>query len=145
MLVGLPDLGGTPMAAEFESEEGLTYLTNHHNAMLEALTQELQVLHPETRFHYFDVNEMFLAALNEPANYGFTDVTGTCYETLEYMPSSQSILNMASRIKARPLPVDACDTYLFFDPVHPSGRAHAYIGKEAVDFIDEAGIELGDG
>jgi len=142
MVVGLPDLGRIPMAVEFEATEELSKLANTHNTILEAEVNHLRVEHPDVEWIFFPVNNMFLEALDYPTRYGFTNTTGTCYETLEYMPSSQSILNMASRIKPRPIRTDVCDGYLFFDPVHPSGRGHQYIGKEARKLLDALGTQF---
>lgn len=142
MVVGLPDLGRIPMALEFEATEELGKLAHDHNTILEADVQKLRAKHPEVEWIFFPVNDMFLEALDYPERYGFTDTTGTCYETLAYTSSSQSILNMASRIKPRPRQTDVCDGYLFFDPVHPSGRGHRYIGSEARKLLDASGTQF---
>lgn len=142
MVVGVPDLGRIPMAFEFEATEELSRLANTHNATLEADVQTLRVEHPDVNWVFFPVNNMFIEALNYPEHYGFTNTTGTCYETLESTPSSQSILSMASRIKPRSIRSDVCDAYLFFDPVHPSARGHQYIAKEAHKLLDDSGVNF---
>jgi phospholipase/lecithinase/hemolysin len=142
MLLGLPDLGRIPMAFEFEATDELSQLANTHNAILEAEVQKLQVEHPNVEWIFFPVNNMFHEALDYPERYGFTNTTDTCYETLASVPSSQSILSMAARIKPRPLRNSICDEYLFFDPVHPSARGHEYIGQEARKLLDDLGMQF---
>ena len=130
------------MALEFEATDELTQLAHTHNARLEAEVQKLQADYPSVEWIFFPVNNMFNEALEHPERYGFTNTTGTCYETLESVPSSQSILSMAARIKPRPLRNNICDEYLFFDPVHPSARGHEYIGQEARKLLDGLGMQF---
>ncbi|MDF1684957.1 MAG: SGNH/GDSL hydrolase family protein [Legionellaceae bacterium] len=142
MLIGIPDLGRIPMATEFEATAELSLLANTHNAMLEAEVKKLQIDYPEVEWVFFPVNNMFQEALDYPEHYGFTNTTGTCYETLETIPSPQSVLSMASRIKPRSARTSICDEYLFFDPVHPSARGHEYIALEARKLLDATGVEF---
>ncbi|MDF1677943.1 MAG: SGNH/GDSL hydrolase family protein [Legionellaceae bacterium] len=143
MLVGVPDLGRIPMAREFEAETELSYLSNQHNAKLEAEVEKLKRIYPQVTWVFYDVNQLLIEALEHPSKYGFKNVMGTCYDTLDYEPSSQSILNMAARIKSHMRAENMCDTYLFFDPVHPSGRAHRYIADWGIQHLDEANIKFG--
>jgi len=142
MLIGLPDLGRVPMASEFEANRELTQLALTHNAILEAEVKKLQSDYPEVEWVFFSVNSMFNDALDYPERYGFTNTTGTCYETLETIPSPQSVLSMAARIKPRSARSNICDQYLFFDPVHPTARGHEYIGVEARKVLDSAGVQF---
>ncbi len=143
MLVGLPDLGLTPMAREFEAEANLTYLANQHNAILEKDVNALREVHPEVEWLFFDVNSIFLEAINHPALYDFVNVTGACNDSSDYAPSPQSALEMASLTQPRQgLKAVTCDNYLFFDQLHPSARGHEYIATEAEKIIDAAGVKF---
>ena len=142
MLVGLPDLGKTPMAAEFEAEDNLTYLSDQHNAILEADVQKLRETHAEVEWFFLNVNKMYLDAINHPALYNFVNVTSACNESLDYMPSEQSSLEMASLTKPRALSAVSCDQYLFFDQLHPSGRGHEYVALEGEKILDAAGVKF---
>lgn len=142
MLIGLPDLGRIPMASEFEATGELSQLALTHNAMLEAEVKKLQADYPEVQWVFFPVNTMFNDALDYPEHYGFTNTTGTCNETLESIPSPQSVLSMAARIKPRAVHSSTCDEYLFFDPVHPTARGHEFIGLEARKLLDSVGIQF---
>lgn len=141
MVVGLPDLGLIPMAREFDAVEDLSYLANTHNKLLREEVNRLQASRPDMKWVYFEVNDVFVDALTYPERYGFKETKKTCYDTLEYAPSAHGILSMAARVKPRfKSEKNPCDTYLFFDPVHPSGRGHKHIGRVGVEALDAAGI-----
>lgn len=142
MVVGLPDLGRTPMAAEFDAQRELSYLANQHNAKLKELVQTLQSDYPEVQWIFYAVNDLFVDALDHPELYGFKNTTSTCYDTFDYLPQSESVLTMVSRIQVGSSP-KSCETYLFFDPIHPSARAHKYIAERGVKVLDEAGLQFG--
>jgi phospholipase/lecithinase/hemolysin len=124
MLVGLPDLGKTPMAAEFEAETNLSYLANQHNAILEADVHKLQETRTDVEWFFFDVNAMFLEAINHSELYHFVNVTGACNERVDYDSST------------------SCEHYLFFDQLHPSGRGHEFIALEGEKVLDAAGVKF---
>ncbi|MCH9690249.1 MAG: SGNH/GDSL hydrolase family protein [Gammaproteobacteria bacterium] len=142
MVVGVPDLGQIPMAREFEYVDELTYLSNQHNIKLKEMIEELKTLNSDVQWVFYDVFSLLTEAVNSPETYGFKDVTGTCYDSLDYVSSSQPILSMAARIEPRVRTANACDTYLFFDPVHPSGRAHEYIADRGIKALDAAGVKF---
>lgn len=139
MLMTVPDLGRTPGAVEFEAIDFLTGLTNQHNQVLRDRIATLQSKYPEVQFILFDVNQIFLQALDHPETYGFTNVTGTCYEAAMVEPSSQTVLKMAASIKPK-LNHQACEGYLFFDIIHPTATAHAYIAEEAFKVLNAAQV-----
>ena len=141
LVVTLPDLGRTPAAADFDSEAMLTDITHQHNVLLEKNVSELKNQYPDVQWLFFDVNIMFMNALNSPADYGFTNITDTCYEAAMGPASSTSILKMAASVKARANP-EACAGYLFFDPIHPTVTAHEFMAQECIALLQDAGVEL---
>ncbi len=48
---------------------------------------------------------------------------------------------MVSHMKQK-LDNDACNGYLFFDLVHPTGLAHKILAEKARLMLDEAGLEM---
>jgi phospholipase/lecithinase/hemolysin len=142
MVANLPNLGITPAAKEFDAVEKLAYLSKQHNKMLENSILELQSRHPEVQWIYLDVNVTFEDLINYPAKYGFSNVTDTCYEEASSLDKSPpSILKIVASIKPKMnLGPAACDGYLFFDPVHPSGRAHVLMAESAKLLFDEKGV-----
>lgn len=141
MLMTIPDLGRTPGAIEFDSVDFLTDLTNRHNAMLKTRFDLLQAKYPEVKWIFFDVNKMFLSALNQPDDYGFTNTTETCYESAMVEPSAQTVLKIASTIRPKLNP-SACDGYLFFDIIHPTAMAHSFIADEAYHLLEEMDVHF---
>ncbi len=141
LIVNLPDLGKTPIALAFDSTEKLSYLANRHNELLAASINNLKQEFPEIQWLLFDVNQTLSELVVYPEKYGFTNITDTCYEAMVEKPSHRAILHMAAKIKAKK-ELDACDGFLFFDPVHPTGPAHKIMAEHAKAFLDAEGIEF---
>ncbi len=141
MVMTVPDLGRTPGAIEFDAIDFLTDLTEKHNAMIKARVDLLQAKYPDVTWIFFDVNSIFLTALDEPDYYGFRNTTETCYESAMVQPSSKTVLKMAASIQPKTNP-EACDGYLFFDIIHPTAPAHIYIADEAHRMLEAAGIRF---
>ncbi len=141
MVLTVPDLGRTPGAIEFDSVSFLTNLTNDHNAMIKSRVELLQAKYPDVEWIFFDVNQIFLSALDNPGYYGFHNTTETCYESAMVQPSSKTVLKMAASIQPKMNP-SACDGYLFFDIIHPTARAHGYIADEAYRLLQDSNIEF---
>ncbi len=142
MVVNVPDLGKTPAALDFDAVDLLTELTTKNNVVLEKNVMVFQENNPGVQWFFFDVNSLLGDMLTNPSQYGFSNVTGTCYEELVNNPSAKSILNMVSTVNPR-LKQDACDGYLFFDPVHPSGPAHIIMATKIKQLLDQAQIVFG--
>lgn len=140
MLMTLPDLGRTPGAVDFDAIDFLTDITNQHNQMLYSRVMNLQTKYPNVQFVFFDVNQIFLDALEKPEIYGFTNTTHTCYEAAmeTVAPSAKTILKMAASIQ--PKANHACDGYLFFDIIHPTTAAHSFIADKALEVLKNANI-----
>ena len=88
---------------------------------------------------------MFDDMMSDPVAFGFTNIKDTCYE--EIMPNalarSNSVLKMVSSIKPK-MKADACEGYLFFDPVHPTGPAHRLMAERTKKLLDDEGVEFGE-
>ena len=141
MVANLPDLGKTPAAIDFDAVNLLSSLSTQHNAMIAEQVAGLQEEYPQVQWLLFYVGEIFMRAIDFPETYGFTNTKDTCYEAATLSSSSQSVLKMVASVKPH-LGNNACDGYLFFDPVHPSGRAHEYLARESIDLIEKAGVKF---
>ena len=71
---------------------------------------------------YYDVNHDVEDIFLTPKQYGFTNITGTCYETIQKNKN--------------------CEGYLFFDLVHSTAAAHQIMAEKAHHFLEKAGIEF---
>ena len=139
MVVNVPDLGRTPAARDFDAVDALTYLSKQHNERLEKSIQNFQNQNPDTQWLYFDINVLLDDMMADPEQYGFTNVIDTCYEEAIRNPSSQTILRMVASVEPEPK-AGACAGYLFFDPVHPSAKAHVIMADRVKKLFDANGI-----
>lgn len=143
LILNLPDLGRTPAAIEFNSIPEMTYFSEQHNANLAKTVDDLKTAHPEVEWLYFDMNTMFNNVLEHPADYGITNITGSCANSVIDEVTKHSVLKMVSRVE-RPLNEHACDGFLFFDLVHPTGLAHKIMASKAREMLDASGVVLSD-
>jgi outer membrane lipase/esterase len=104
-----PDFNTSPIAEILADQ-----LSGGHNA---ALPGAMQALHLKTGANIVVLNEAQLLqnAVDDPARYGFVNVTDACTE-------------VAACVNA---PVATQNTYLFWDGVHPTTHAHALIAAYA--------------
>ncbi|MDA9272083.1 SGNH/GDSL hydrolase family protein [bacterium] len=143
MVINLPDLGQTPAARDFDAVDILTDCSAKHNANLKSMIEEFKIQYPDVQWIHFDVNQMLLDILHNPAQFGFTNTSDTCYEEIIDHPSAKSVLNLASTITPhKSLSGDPCAGYLFFDPVHPSMLAHQLMSDRMNQLFIELGIEF---
>ena len=142
MVANLPDLGRIPAARDFDAVEVLSHLAKHHNDILAKNVAELQSRYPDIQWIYLDIRKGLDEMMAYPQRYGFSNITGTCYEEVT-RTTSRSVLKMVSTIKPKSDGKgDACNGYLFFDPVHPSAQAHQILADRTKQLLDEAGIEF---
>lgn len=141
LVLNLPDLGKTPAAVDFDAVDLLTTVSLRHNDILGEQVEDLKKQYPSVQWLLVDVGEIFSRAVNYPESYGFNNVKDTCYEAATLSASPQSVLKMVASVKQH-TSTDVCEGYLFFDPVHPSGRAHRWLAQETEAVLDKAGVEF---
>ena len=125
VVVGLPDIGITPLFATTEyktfaatTNTFVSAISQQYNA---SLSQALAGI-PEVR--YYDVFPLLGQVQADPASYGFANATAGCYT--------------GDTFGAPPLPVPAptvCtnpNSYLFWDMVHPTQAGHAIFASIVV-------------
>ncbi len=107
LIPNMPNLGLTPELRELGSEAALAAaaLSSAHNDALAQLLEELDAALPDASFRSADAYGMTTAAFMNPAAYGFTNVTGSCVESVPCIG-----LNGQG--------------YLFWDGVHVTTAAH---------------------
>jgi phospholipase/lecithinase/hemolysin len=141
LVFNLPDLGKTPAATEFDAADVMSTFSLQHNLMLFQSVNELKQANTDVDWMYFDLATMFSDVVEHPADYGLTNVTGTCSNSIADEASKKSLLKMVARVTPKSSR-DACDGYLFFDLVHPTGFAHKLIAEKVRDMLDASGIEF---
>lgn len=109
----LPDLGLTPEGRASGMGPKITYLSQVFNESLEGA---LDTYAPNTV--RLDVFRLMRQTIDDPAEYGFTDVTTPCLTT--------------AGVCSTP------DTHLFWDHVHPTTHGHAVLADKFARAINQA-------
>lgn len=120
MLVNLPDMGKAPLALAIDAQvpgtsAALTALTQAHNAALNNLEKSLA---PDINLISFDINSLFNGVINNPGQFGLSDVTNPCLVSID-----------PSIVCSNP------DQFLFWDSQHPTTKAHQLIANAALEAI----------
>lgn len=113
MVVNLPNLGELPRTSNTLISESLNNLTQAHNAQLSTLTQSLG---SDINVTSVDVNTLFASAINNPAQFGFTNVTDPCFNGI-------AVCNSPNQ-------------YLFWDEIHPTTATHQFIADLAYNSLN---------
>ena len=121
LVPGMPDLGLTPLAQSLGQQVAGSLISNGFNQALTGLVGNLN-LNLGVDIRSFDTAGFIRDIVQNPANFGFTNVTDSCIN-----PSDLTcILN----------PVVAYG-YLFWDDLHPTTHAHALIAAQFASAIPE--------
>lgn len=142
LILDIPDLGRSPAARAYHAEEKLTRLTNRHNALLKEILDQVKPLYPEVQWLYFNTSDTVNKLFTASEEYGFTNVVDTCSDLVIGAPSKRATLLMTSDSQKIARTDGSCDGYLFFDPVHPTFKAHQIIANEIRKRLDEANISI---
>ncbi len=150
LVINLPDLGATPLAAQKDNSELLHQVTLLHNKSLE---DTLLSAFPSEFIRIYDAYSIFNKMLIFPTDYGFTDTTNPCYtgsqwrnrlrlsqssDTHEENTFQKNIkINNSGFPKNSSYTTPSCEGMLFFDALHPTTFAHKFISEKLVQFIEE--------
>lgn len=140
LVVNLPDLGKTPAAHEFGAEETLSNYSQRHNELLLNAIHGLTQTYPQVQWIHFDANGGVKGFIDSPEQYGFKNVTQSCYDTLIDKHASNTMLSIAAKVQVKPGVL--CDDYLFFDRVHPTSPAHRMLAEQTRILLENYGVEF---
>lgn len=116
LVVNLPNLGSLPYTRNRQNASNLNTLTSLHNASLTATLNTFgQSLDFDLNIWQVDANSLLSAAIDNPAQFGFTNVTNACLGNLSCILGGRQVQ----------------DQYLFWDGTHPTTVAHERIGELA--------------
>jgi len=142
LVLNIPDLGTTPIASEFGEVEKMHRYSSQHNQRLLQVIDELRQSYADLNWYFYDVEQMLNKAIENPENYGLTNIKDTCYEAMVDKGSQQTVLHMARTLLSDG-DQSACDGYLFFDPVHPTETAHTILADEIYKLLESSTDRLG--
>ena len=114
LVLNLPDLGTIPKELGQPGAIEKTEFSVNFNAELANTLDEFSVKYPEISFYEVDIYSFFRKIQNDPAAYGFTNITD---------PSPNFDL---------PNNFDGAG-YLFWDDIHPTTRMHALIADQVFE------------
>jgi thermolabile hemolysin len=114
LVLNLPDLGTIPEELNQPGAIEKTEFSLNFNGELANMLDEFSVKYPEISFYEVDIYSFFRKIQNDPAAYGFTNITD---------PSPNFDL---------PNNFDGAG-YLFWDDIHPTTRMHALIADQVFE------------
>ena len=121
LLGNLPDLGFVPKGRNSGFADELTKATEVHNRKLHEMVQHLAQENKNVSFIYMNVNAMLKEVLAHPEIYHFIEEVKPCYSgkywDLPTDPKPQVCGDESVQAQ-----------YVFWDGVHPTKRAHGFIG-----------------
>lgn len=159
IIMGLPDVGLTPKFVHTTDRPVLSAAIKLHNERLAARVETLRQAQPEVNFLYIDINPFLQKALDNPEDYGLTNITDACIDVKLPMfgafaasPYAHNYVLLYAQVlqyrdasfKRGERNYHVCDTpdnYLFWDEIHPTTRAHRYLAYEICEVLKANGYK----
>ncbi|AFY66924.1 SGNH/GDSL hydrolase family protein [Geitlerinema sp. PCC 7407] len=122
LIPNAPNLGLTPLALAAGPQVSglLTDISKGHNALLQSTLTSLGQSLTGAKLVSLDINGLLARAIADPGRYGFVETQTSC-------------LNQVTLAVC-----DAPDQYLFWDGIHPSGKAHQVVSEFALATLHDA-------
>lgn len=123
VVTNAPNVGATPrvQALGAQAVAAATQLSFGFNAALAQQLTGLSAGAAGLQLHTFDVGTFNQQVLANPAAFGLTNVTDACFNSLVSPPTLCTTPN----------------EYLYWDPFHPTGAAHALIASRVIAAIGQ--------
>lgn len=159
VIAGLPNIGLMPRFVNTTDSNVLADAVKQHNERLQIRMKTWQDNFPDVRFVYFDGQNFLQKMIENSAQYGFhvlkepcTDVKIPSLNVLLNNPFSNNyVLQYAQLLQYRDpafqpgeTNYNVCNTpesYLFWDEVHPTTKAHRYLAIEICERMKEQGYQ----
>ena len=145
VVVGVPDVAITPRFNQTSDREILAYATARHNLQLKEKIEGLNATLKDKTVLFINIQDMLQELIDNQNKYGFTDVTHACIdlplptarEFSAHPFKNNAVLRYAALSATQePVSCDRPDTYLFWDEVHPTTRAHEILAKRVCSIIE---------
>ncbi len=119
LIVSFPNLSMTPFADDVTRERVLSYMIKKANVQLHDSLRWLESKHKQKlnehiHLEFLDINPVFENMVQNPQQYGMTVSSKSCYTGFG--------MQLGERC-ANP------EDHMFYDAVHPSTRAHCWLGR----------------
>lgn len=130
VIFNLPDLDKTPLAQNLtkQDQRKLGQLTNIHNRRLDRLVDNIERTNPDVNIVEIDVNELADEIVDNPGEFGFTNVTDN-YIGVDLIAE----LNQPSA-SGDP------NEYFYWDSVHPTTTTHNLVADLVIDELTDEGL-----
>lgn len=161
IVFGLPDVGLTPHFNTTPQKNILSDVVATHNERVKASVEDLQRQYPHLSFLYVDVQSFLEKILDNPSNYGLSNVKDACIDVklpdfemfqglnqpdspfaTNFVLAYAALLEKSKQLSEGAGHYTVChhpDTYLFWDEIHPTTRAHYYLAYEICRYINKNG------
>ncbi len=129
LVPSLPLLGRIPQYnRDAAASAAFDRLSNEYNAAFEARIEQLAAANLTATFYRLDVAAIFTDAINNPAQWGLSNVRDPAAPGL----NPGALFYDEDRIVAHP------EQYLFWDQIHPTAAVHAILGDYASRLLEGA-------
>ncbi|QAU24547.1 thermolabile hemolysin [Dyella sp. M7H15-1] len=133
VLLNLPDISRAPVYQIRSGGAALTIQVSEYNQKLDGLAVLLRQQYG-VNIQVFDAYTLFNDLLNNPAKYQMNNTTQSCLDintdsSLNYMQAQSPRSNCSN-----------ADTFVFWDTLHPTTRAHLLLGNAVADFLRSTGM-----
>ncbi len=160
VVLGVPHVGNMPKHVKTTDKEVLNAAVDQHNLRLSERIEAWKLLYPQVDFLYVDTDRYLKATLSNPGKYGFTHLTDSCIDVeypmfnglanspysnnyaLHYTQVLQYQDKQFARGQTNYHVCDAPESYLFWDDVHFTTRAHAFLALEVCETMKAHGYEV---
>jgi len=165
LIMGIPDLSGTPEVAERgpEAQVSAKEISYMHNEKLEKLIQKLREENKDVTFVYINIVKQMEQMLAHPEEYHLKNIKEACYKGGYYLNRKLIRMNEIEAAKKEHIDilnnpslrtayitsmlaengVQSCsnpDEYLYWDQVHPTRVTHYLMSLWVVKVLSENGL-----
>ena len=164
VIFGVPDVGMTPKFVNTTNSAVLSHASHWHNQRLEERVGKWREKYPDVQFTYIDIEGMLKDVIDNPWNYGLTNVDSACIDVKlpkimfagfardEHPFKNNTVLQYAQILQYRDKSFapneknyhvcDNPDQYLFWDEVHPTARVHEQLAEKVCYNLQANGYEV---
>lgn len=159
VILGLPHIGEIPKFVNTTDKPVLNAAILQHNLRLKKRVEEWRIASPEVDFLYISMQGVLQKALDNPSEYGFSNVKEACidvkfpmFSAFSHSPFAknyvlqyaQVLLYKDKQFRPGEKNFHVCDApgqYLFWDEIHPSTRADHYLAYEICEAMKAHGYQ----